>query len=345
MSARNLLVRRFFPSNEPVVLATHADTVIAEYLVVEGALILADAAKRVNIYKFPSLLVRNFLLTVVTPLVGHPIPQTAAPINNDNIDLVECVIGALPALSKSLISSSSRFAFKQAWVPSSNLSRNTPVPQEAVYHFEHYAVLRAWLPADVMLLPESSLVTHEQLAKNTEAAKASQAAKCAKDVKCTKQHTKRWEGADTTHADNTDTTDSTDSTDATDGTDSTNESLEAAAQQKVEANWKRSLSAQSCDLTLICGSKKYIIEYGATLAVGDIHKHFQQAVNYAKIQGATEALFVHFTLVNTNTPNVFVLPKPDIVDGVHLRVLHIVHNAEFTHVQVLRDGEWHIVNI
>jgi hypothetical protein len=129
-------------------------------------------------YKFPSLLARNFLLSVVTLLVGYPIPRTAAPINNISVDLVKCVIETLPAFSKFLISSSSRFAFQQAWVSLSNLLKNTPVPQETVYHFEHCTILCAWLSANMMLLPQSSLVTQEQLTN-----KASQVTKCAK---CTK---------------------------------------------------------------------------------------------------------------------------------------------------------------
>lgn len=337
-NARNLLVQRFFPSNDPVELET--DVSIGEYLAAEGALVLADAEKQVNVFKFPSLIVRNLLFSVVVPLVRHPIPLAPPPINNQHVDLEQCVIGALPALSKSLITSASRFAFKQAWVPASNLPRNTPVPEEAVYHFEHYALLRAWLPSDVLLLPESRLVTVEDLAKNASVAKAAQAAKRAKAVKAAKamkstETTKGVKGTENTEGSQGHSTDRTNTTD---------ESLDAA--QKVDANNKRSLSSKSCDLTIISGSKKYVIEYGATLALGDIRKHFAQAVNYAKVQGASEALFVHFTLVNTDTPNVFVFPESDTIDGVRLRVLHIVHNEEFTKVQVSsHDREWSTVNV
>ncbi len=164
--------------------------------------------------------------------------------------------------------------------------RNTPVPQEAVYHVEHFAVLHAWLPTEVLLIPEFHVLADSELATEPESAES----------KLTKSTAKS-----------------------------------SAQIRKSEANYKRS---QACDLTMVYLNKKYVIEYGATLNMQGIQKHFWQAANYAKAQGAEEALFVHFTLADTDTPNVFTFPETDTVDGVKLRAIHIVHNEDFTDVKV-----------
>jgi len=123
---------------------------ICKYLAAEGALI----STRESYYDIPSSLIRTLLAVRVLPLDKHPVPNIPPPMCEDEptrIDIKNIIVNAMKYVNRSLMLEALKLSPKKP--VDSNVEDDT-VQSEACVHFELSAILRSWLPTQIIIIPE-----------------------------------------------------------------------------------------------------------------------------------------------------------------------------------------------
>jgi hypothetical protein len=110
---------------------------------------------------------------------------------------------------------------------------------------------------------------------------------------------------------------------------------------------QRQSSALHVDTVIMDDLHRFVLEYVATENEEGLAEHFERVMTHCRALKASEALVVHFTIVESSDKYRFVYPSSSGEDGVKVQAVHIYHNAYYTQVKLYtreqpdpHDGEW-----
>jgi hypothetical protein len=156
--ARKLLFTHFLPSLLPIEI-TAQELNLAEFLTAEGALSKANQA---FMFQIPSPLIRNLLLsTLIYHIQVKNLPKEPIPFFNggNQLNIIEIIKISLKYFDLETLTLSISNSFKGS--RAFGMKRETPVPQEGVYHEQLYSIFLFWLQKPMINPSQKILVWSE----------------------------------------------------------------------------------------------------------------------------------------------------------------------------------------
>jgi len=153
VAARSLLWKYFFAAAAPVQYSSPSVVPALKFLIYEG--ILTQVSE--HSYGFSSPFVRALMLNHVRAK-DIKMPTKAPPIDGGMLNLEELVVGSLPYFDKNTVtrllsSKNAKAAGIKRFHKNDKTGEKTPakVPNEALYNSQHFAIMKMWLPEEVLI--------------------------------------------------------------------------------------------------------------------------------------------------------------------------------------------------
>ncbi len=163
IKAVRAVLRKWFLANHTAPVDIDSNWNEVKYLAAEGA--LTAVPPKNTTFRIPSPFIHQFLLQRVNVVDKHPIPSTSIPWHSipgkigRRLNFERLLVQAIACINPAVIEAAPRVSWKVVQVPG---LPTVLVPQEAVYHTELFAILRAWLPSDVSVFSEINVKNDTQ---------------------------------------------------------------------------------------------------------------------------------------------------------------------------------------